>query len=72
MININSERYEERLGINSRPKKSGLKLVRVAEPPCISYEHDPPMHIVLQPGTYEYTCPACGRIQVFTVPCIIS
>jgi hypothetical protein len=22
----------------------------------------------LEPGTYEYICPACGHRQVFTVP----
>ena len=35
---------------------------------CHSPEHNPPMGIVLEPGTYEYTCPACGAKRVFTVP----
>ncbi len=39
-----------------------------APKPCFHPEHNPPMHIVLQPGTYEYTCPACGKKVVFTVP----
>jgi hypothetical protein len=28
--------------------------------PCRSSLHEPPGHIVLKPGIYEYTCPACG------------
>jgi len=34
---------------------------------CRHPEHDPPMHIVLRPGIYEYTCPACGRSITFRV-----
>jgi hypothetical protein len=36
-------------------------------PPCLSTEHNPPSHMVLQPGTYEYICPSCGRKTVFHV-----
>lgn len=36
--------------------------------PCLNKEHNPPMHIVLRPGTYRHTCPGCGRKQTFTVP----
>lgn len=35
--------------------------------PCIHPEHDPPINLVLQPGKYEYTCPACGKKTVFVV-----
>ena len=28
---------------------------------CMHPEHNPPGMIVLQPGTYEYSCPACGH-----------
>jgi hypothetical protein len=28
---------------------------------CRNPEHNPPMHISLKPGTYEWTCPACGK-----------
>jgi hypothetical protein len=38
--------------------------------PCMSPEHNVPMHIVLEPGTYRYTCPACGHVTVFEVPLI--
>ncbi len=34
---------------------------------CQSPEHNPPNMIVLEPGVYEHTCPACGAKQVFTV-----
>jgi len=37
---------------------------------CNSPEHNPPMHIVLQPGTYEWTCPVCGNVQTIIVPSI--
>ena len=40
------------------------------EKPCLSPEHNPPTHIVLQPGTYEYTCPSCGKTVRFIVPSI--
>ena len=35
---------------------------------CQHPEHNPPSHMVLEPGTYEYTCPACHNIVIFTVP----
>lgn len=35
---------------------------------CKSPEHNPPMHIKLEPGIYEHTCPVCGAKRVFTVP----
>ena len=35
---------------------------------CKSPEHNPPMHIVLQPGNYEWTCPQCGNVQIIIVP----
>lgn len=38
--------------------------------PCLSTEHNPPMHIVLDAGEYEYVCPSCGKITKFTVPLI--
>jgi rubrerythrin len=28
---------------------------------CRNPEHDPPKHISLKPGTYEWTCPVCGK-----------
>jgi len=38
--------------------------------PCRHPQHDPPGHIVLQPGTYKHTCPGCGNVVVFSVPLI--
>ena len=35
---------------------------------CKSPDHKPPGMIVLEPGTYEHTCPDCGEITTFTVP----
>lgn len=34
---------------------------------CLNLEHNPPMHIVLENGTYKHTCPGCGNVIVFTV-----
>jgi hypothetical protein len=34
--------------------------------PCLSPEHTPPMHYNYTPGTYEYTCPGCGKVYRFT------
>lgn len=35
---------------------------------CRNPSHNPPMHIVLKPGIYEYSCPACGEIQIISIP----
>ena len=35
---------------------------------CRHPEHDPPGHIVLEPGIYTYQCPACKKAVTFTVP----
>ena len=35
--------------------------------PCSHPSHDPPNMIVLPPGIYEHTCPACGYRVEFTV-----
>ena len=34
--------------------------------PCLSPEHTPPMHYNYTPGTYEDTCPGCGKVYRFT------
>lgn len=46
---------------------SGLRKVADIPRTCTSPAHDPPTMIVLQPGVYEYTCPACGETFTFTV-----
>ena len=42
------------------------------EETCLHPEHNPPMHIVLEPGTYEHICPGCGKKEVFEVPLVIA
>jgi len=42
------------------------------EKPCLSNMHNPPMYMYLEPGTYEWTCPSCGKITVFSVPSITN
>lgn len=34
---------------------------------CGHPEHNPPSHMVFEPGIYEHTCPACGKVTVFRV-----
>ena len=40
---------------------------KAVEPRCYYPDHDPPQHIVLEPGMYEHTCEGCGKRQVFIV-----
>ena len=57
--------------VPSENTAGGLRKIADAESaPCMSPEHNPPMHIVLEPGTYEYVCPACGQKTTFVVPCV--
>lgn len=51
-------------------KMAGLEKIKDASKPCMHPEHKPPTHIVLEPGTYKYTCPACGEVTVFEIPVI--
>jgi len=46
------------------------KKIADAPKPCLSLDHYPPSHMVYQPGTYQHTCSACGKVIVFTVPLI--
>lgn len=46
----------------------GLKKITDVQRPCSSPEHNPPSHIALHPGVYEYTCPICGSTVIFKVP----
>ena len=39
--------------------------------PCTHSEHNPPSMIVLDPGTYEHTCPGCGAKVVFMVGAVV-
>lgn len=60
-----SEAMEQLKSLNS-----GFKKIEDVEPPCLCPEHNPPMHIVLAPGKYEYTCPSCGKVTIVNVPLI--
>ncbi len=44
-----------------------LRKISDAPVPCSHPEHTPPKFIVLDNGTYEHTCPACGAKCVFEV-----
>lgn len=35
---------------------------------CRHPEHEPPTMRVLEPGAYEWTCPACGAVRTVRVP----
>jgi predicted RNA-binding Zn-ribbon protein involved in translation (DUF1610 family) len=49
--------------IKKLPDCEGWRHVKV----CKNPEHNPPSHIVLEPGAYEHTCPGCGHKTVFRV-----
>lgn len=44
------------------------KIWESKERSCKHPDHEPPTMIVLQPGTYEWTCPACGAVRTVRVP----
>jgi hypothetical protein len=46
-----------------------MPLKKIADAPkfCHHPEHNPPSMIVLEPGTYEHTCPSCHAKIVFRV-----
>ncbi len=48
-------------------KTTGLEKIGDIPNSCLSPEHNPPSMIVLEPGLYRYTCPACGNVVEFTV-----
>lgn len=51
-----------------------LTVEKIADvkPSCVHPEHNPPTHQVFEPGVYRHTCPACGRVQVFTVQRVMA
>jgi len=46
------------------------ELLKDENKPCLCPEHNPPSNIVLEPGTYTWKCPSCGKEQTFTVPIV--
>lgn len=45
-----------------------LRKIRDFPGVCMSTEHYPPNMMVYDPGEYEWTCPQCGHITLFTIP----
>lgn len=37
---------------------------------CRDPEHNPPTHMVYEPGVWEHECPRCGRKIRFVVPVV--
>ena len=48
-------------------EKRSLKKIADVPKVCMSPEHNPPAHVVLEPGVYEHTCPDCGERVEFVV-----
>lgn len=46
---------------------SGTKMIGDVPRPCAHPSHNPPGHMVYEPGVYEHTCPGCGKKTVFAV-----
>lgn len=49
-----------------------LKKISEAKMPCMSPSHEVPAHMALTPGTYEWTCIACGEKTTFEIPLIMA
>jgi len=44
-----------------------IETVDWRQKPCYSNQHNPPSHMVYEPGTYEWTCPVCGQVTRFVI-----
>ena len=53
--------------VNARLRNLNIRKIADLPEVCMDDEHEPPRYMVLQPGIYEHTCPACGEVQRFTV-----
>lgn len=60
-------RVEELEAENRRLGRAHLERLSAPGDVCRSPEHEPPSHIVLEPGMWRWTCPACGRALEFNV-----
>ena len=62
---INNDLYP----MEYKKPKGGTR--KIKEPPgmipCNHPQHNPPSHMVFEPGLYEHTCPACGATMQFRV-----
>jgi hypothetical protein len=47
--------------------KGGFKKIADLPGDCRHPEHEPPKHVVLDNGVYEYTCPGCGARRYITI-----
>lgn len=52
-----------------QPRRGGTRKIRDLPKAhfCRHPSHNPPGHMVFQPGVYEHVCPGCGHTQIFTV-----
>ena len=48
---------------------SNLRKIRDIKP-CLDPAHNPPSHLYLEAGEYEWTCPSCGKKVEFIVPSV--
>ena len=48
-----------------------LEKIKDVPRPCFHPEHNPPAHIVLEPGVWRHTCPCCGKKTEFVVQAIV-
>lgn len=53
--------------VGENRSKGGLEKITNIPELCFHPEHIPSKYIVLEPGTYRYTCPGCNGIIIFTV-----
>jgi hypothetical protein len=69
IFKINPEVFESLFSSGRQlvPNAAPLKKLSDELRPCRHPSHDPPSHIVLDPGTYRHTCSGCGASQVFSV-----
>lgn len=58
--------------VHKKPVKGGFRNIKdyVKESVCLDSAHNPPGHIALPPGLWEYTCPSCGHVTTLDVPLI--
>ena len=52
-------------------KPGGFKKIKdYTKKVCLNPSHNPPSHMYLEPGLYEYTCPSCGHTVTLNIPLI--
>jgi len=66
-VELNNDPKYGSTSVGGLTHKGGLRKISDDSKPCLSPAHNPPAHISLQPGKYEYTCPSCGKTVTFYV-----